>query len=181
MAYNTPAELIELLQTIEHRSREHAAGIPQQDSNQAFWEGVLCQIAGTKVVAPLNEVSEILNFMPSITRVPGTKEWLLGVANIRGTLLPVVDLQCYLGGGASHKTRRSRVLVINHDGLSASLLVETVQGMRHFAEDADTVMPELVGPMKDYIDAGCVVDGEIWPVFRMSKLAESAGFQVAAA
>lgn len=181
MTCSTPAELIDLLQSIERRSREHAAGIPQQDDSKDYWEGVLCQVAGLKVVAPLKEISEILGFMPTITPVPGTKDWLLGVANVRGNLLPIVDLQHFLGSTSSHRTRRSRVLVINHNGALSSLLVESVQGMRHFASNAETDAPELQGAMRDYVDAGCIVDGEVWPIFRVSKLAESAGFQVAAA
>ncbi|PLY16546.1 MAG: chemotaxis protein CheW [Sedimenticola sp.] len=175
------AELIALLQTIEQRSQQNAAGIPKQEQSQNFWEGVLCQVAGVDVVAPLNEVKEILNFAPTITIVPGAKEWLLGIANIRGNLLPIIDLQRFLGGSPVVKGRRTRVLVINHAGVFAGLLVEKVQGMRHFAEDMVVEAPDLQGAIRDYIDGGCMVDGEIWPVFRMNRLAASAGFQMAAA
>ena len=34
----------------------------------------------------------------AVTVVPGTKDWMLGLANIRGELLPIVDLQRYIGG-----------------------------------------------------------------------------------
>lgn len=50
------------------------------------------------MIAPLEEVKEILNYPDGVTRVPGTQAWLLGMANIRGNLLPLIDLQQFLGG-----------------------------------------------------------------------------------
>ena len=44
-----------------------------------------------------DEVVEILP-MPQVTPVPGAQPWLLGVANIRGNLLPIVDLKQFLEG-----------------------------------------------------------------------------------
>ncbi|MCG8427662.1 MAG: chemotaxis protein CheW [Chromatiales bacterium] len=181
MENSAPIELIELLRDIERRSRANAAGIPKQQDEQTFWEGILCRIAGANVVVPLNEVKEILNFTPTITLVPGTKNWMLGVANIRGNLLPIIDLQQFLGGKPILIGRRTRVLVSNHGEVFAGLLVENVLGMRHFPEDQDVDAPAVTGLMREYIQGGCMVDGEHWPVFRIGRLAESPGFQMAAA
>ncbi len=55
-------------------------------------------VGDDRLIAPLNDIKEILNFPSAITKVPGTKPWMLGIANIRGTLLPVIDLQLFLIG-----------------------------------------------------------------------------------
>ena len=48
--------------------------------------------AQIKFIGGIGDVNEIL-FMPTLAPVPGTKPWLLGVANVRGNLVPVVDLR----------------------------------------------------------------------------------------
>ncbi len=131
----TAEKTVELLQDIESRSRRFAIGLPQQVEVKQFWEGVLFVSSGMHSIAPLNEVKEILNYPSAVTSVPGTKPWILGVANIRGNLLPLIDLQLFLGGTATTIGRRSRVLVIDHQGLYAGLLVGDVKGIRHLTDE----------------------------------------------
>ena len=61
------------LQDIEERSKQHAAGLPTEQENAASWEGVLFNLSGRQLIAPLNEVKEILNHRPMVTRVPESK------------------------------------------------------------------------------------------------------------
>ena len=98
--------LEEALRDIETRCLEYAAGLPQRETLETTWEGVLFSVGGHPLIAPLGEVKEIINYTADITPVPGTRSWLLGVANVRGNLLPVVDLQAYLLGRSTVSGRR---------------------------------------------------------------------------
>ena len=69
-----------------------------------------------------------------VTRVPGAKAWIRGIANVRGQLLPVVDLRAFLGGGTTNTDRSTRVLVAHHREVPAGLLVDEVLGFRRFNE-----------------------------------------------
>ena len=104
-------------------------GLPMQEAPPESWEGVMFSVLGSRLVMPLREVVEMLPFPPVVTRVPGAKAWVRGVANIRGNLLPLIDLQSFLGGSPISPDRHSRVLVINHEEIFAGLLVERVMGM----------------------------------------------------
>ena len=175
-----PEALVNLLKDIERRSREESAGLPQQDEIEAYWEGVVFSVANTRVIAPLNEVCEILNFPLDVTDVPGTQPWMVGVANIRGSLLPIVDLQAFLGGRLTTRGRHNRTLVIHLREMLVGLLVDEQVGMRHFLDINRS--PELLldGKIVDYIDFSFDQDGERWPVFSMKALAASPEFQAAA-
>ena len=127
-------ELVLLLQDIENRSRKFAFDRPHKEESKFTWEGVLFTILGEKLLTALGEVKEILNYPSNVTHVPGAQSWVRGVANVRGSLLPIFDLQEYLGGSAIAIGRRTRVLVIAHEGLFAGLMVADVYGMRHFNE-----------------------------------------------
>ncbi|WP_428608055.1 chemotaxis protein CheW [Sedimenticola sp.] len=178
MTETTSADLLHLLQNIESRSHQNAVGLPKHKVQQ-YWEGVLFSIAGLGVIAPLQEVKEILNYPEELTQVPGTQDWLLGMANIRGNLLPIIDLQQFLGGAPVVIGRRSRVLVINHQGLYSGLLVGNVQGMRHFLEEQRTSVPILPEYIRQFVQGAYQIEGAIRPVFSMHLLAENTEFRVA--
>ena len=166
------------LNDIEQRCHQFAAGLPQEEVKQ-FWEGVLFNVAGVGAIAPLDEVKEILNFPAELTKVPGTKDWVLGMANIRGNLLPIFDLQLFLGSTPVPIGRRSRVLVIDHEGMFAGLLIGDVQGMRHFADEQLAGVKGLPDMLAPFVEKAYELDGVVRPVFSMKKLAQSTGFRVA--
>ena len=80
-----------LLLNIADRSRRNASALPQQ-VEVLLWGGLLAGI----FAADMNDVAEILQ-PPRLTKVPGVRSWVLGVANVRGRLVPVMDLAGLLG------------------------------------------------------------------------------------
>jgi twitching motility protein PilI len=175
-----PQAIVDLLGVLEKRSRERAKGLPQQELIQSFWEGVMFFIGDDRFVAPLSAVKEILNFPASLTQVPGTKPWMLGVANVRGTLIPVIDLQLFLIGRKTHRGRRSRVLVFEMGDNYTSVLVGEMVGMRHFARETAMEMKSMDNTFEKYVKLEFDQDGMTWPVFSLAALAEDPSFQIAA-
>jgi twitching motility protein PilI len=177
---DTPQAIVSLLGDLERRSRERAQGLPQQELIQSFWEGVMFYIGDNRFVAPLSAVKEILNFPSTLTQVPGTRPWMLGVANVRGTLIPVIDLQLFLIGRKTRRGRRSRVLVFEMGESYTSVLVGEMVGMRHFARETAREMKTMNNKFEKYVRLEFDQDGMTWPVFSLSALAEDPGFQIAA-
>ncbi len=181
MAPLSPNELFDRLVALELRSRRHAAELPQQQEGHEQWSGICFRVGEYRLVAPLSQVLEILNY-PRLTRVPGAKNWVKGVANVRGTLLPIMDLRGFLGEQLIRLHRRSRVMVVGHQALAAGLLVDEVIGLRHF--DIETRMTPSEPPaeaMAPFIQGCFRHDGVEWSVFSMHRLTGYPGFvQVAA-
>ncbi len=175
-------EIIALLRGIEGLSRDHSQIGPRQRQRQDIRECIVFTVGQTRYAAPIDSVKEILNLPAGITPVPGTKTWVRGVANIRGTLLPIVDLKQFLGAGATKPGRRSRVLVIDRQGVYTGLLVGTMAGMRHFypADQRQASSAELVAEFGPFVKALYVQQEEKWPVFDIPALIEDPGFLVAA-
>ena len=86
------AEPFEVLAGFERRSLAHVVGLPEQLDAPGLWRGVGYRVGQRLLASGFDEVVEILP-LPQLTPVPGAQSWMLGVANIRGTLLPVVDLR----------------------------------------------------------------------------------------
>ena len=165
-----------LLREIEQRSLKTARGLPQQEETHTLWHGIGFRINDVTLVAPLTQVNEILHY-PKLTMVPGTRGWVKGLANIRGTLLPVMDLRGYLGQTATSLDAHSRIMVVHQENLVVGLLVDEVLGLKHFEPDESvTRVKKLSGAVRPYIQGAFQQSGQTWYVFNMSALAEDPQF-----
>lgn len=177
----TSASAIEILQQIEARSQRRGSEATVDQELISVWAGLAFKVAGIRVLAPMDEVTEIINLPPRLTRVPGAKSWVKGIANIRGNLLPIIDLQAFLGGKPVVTNRRSRVLVINRDEVTTGLLVGDVQGMRHFHENESVSSVRVEGAISRFLQAAYENQDGIWPVLSMDSLVSDESFRMAAA
>lgn len=171
----------ELLQELERRSRRAVAGKTDGEMS-AEWVGVGFRIGEEKFVASREEVREILMLPDSITRVPGAKRWILGIANLRGHLLPLIDLKLFLGSGRTPLRRESRVISVNHREVPAGLVVDEVLGFRRFIESEFAgEWPETVVRCDRFIRGAYKRGQDSWPVFGLYELLGSSSFLQAAA
>ena len=74
---------------------------------------------------PIHRVQEIVR-VPEITRVPHAQAGVEGVINLRGRVLPVVDLAARLALGITARARSARVVVVDGGSESIGLLVDGV-------------------------------------------------------
>jgi twitching motility protein PilI len=170
-----------LLQKMQEHSRRHAPGLPEQVQAAPLWSGLGFRVADLQLVAPLDHVSEVLP-CPPVTRVPGTRRWLKGVANVRGTLVTVVDLPEYFGKYPVRLDERARLLILNIPDLSTALLVNEVVGLRHFDEEQEKQnVSGLDDPAMVHVSGAFLRDNVLWGVFDMHSLAESETFRHVAA
>lgn len=168
------------LRDIDARCRANAFGLPRQVAVRNRWVGIALRVADTPTLIELGEAEEIMR-VPELGRVPGTRDWIAGIANVRSTLLPVVDLKLFASGAATRNTRRARVLVVRSGDFKTGLLVDEVFGMRRFfAEDRWSGAPKD-SPLADYIDSFFQFDGVDWGVLNVAALAHSEQFLAAAA
>jgi twitching motility protein PilI len=171
----------ELLQEIERRSRAALAGrgaaAPAEE-----WVGVGFRIGEEQFVAPRDQVREVLMLPTDMTRVPGARRWLLGIANLRGHLLPLVDVKLLLGGGRTTLRRTTRVISVNHREVPAGLVVDEVLGFRRFTKTEYVRDAAQTVVRCDRFLNGAYKKGEdSWPVFYLFDFVESNMFLQAAA
>ena len=103
MADTPAADPVALLKQIEECCRACSVELPGNARTENEWSGIAFRIGGNNLVTPLGEVVEILD-VPELTIVPLTQPWVCGLANLRGNLLPVIDLNGYLNGELARLT-----------------------------------------------------------------------------
>jgi twitching motility protein PilI len=170
-----------LLQELERRSRIAVAGKTTGDIPEE-WVGIGFRIGQENFVADRDQVREVLMLPETMTRVPGARRWLLGIANLRGHLLPLIDLKMLLGSGRTSQRRVSRVISINHREIPAGIVVDEVQGFRRFV-DSEYVehAPQTAARCERFLHGAYERGPDTWPVFDFYELLESSTFLQAAA
>lgn len=181
MSMRNPARSpFEVLADYERRSLAHAVGAPEQSDAPGVWRGIGFRVGARHLLGSIGDVNEILA-VPPATPVPGTRPWLVGVANVRGSLVPVVDLACFIDGVTTALSDNCRILLVRQPAGSVGLLVDEVFGQRSLASEqlvgagveAD---PALARFVRERVSSGNID----WGLFNMSALVRSSEFQQAA-
>src|ERR1700722_702872 len=172
----------ELLAELERRGRAVTASSAADASQAGGWVGVGRRMAGARCRVAREEAREVLGGPSPLTRVPGAKGWILGLANVRGQLLPIIDLRAFLGSGPTPSSRNTRIIVVNHRDIPAGLLVDEVLGFRRFADAEFTAdIPPTIVRCERYVAGSFRRGSEQWPVLGLRALVEDPAFSEASA
>lgn len=171
-----PQAAFQALLDLAQRSRAAARGLPAQTDIRPHWSGIGFSLMGSNFVAPMGEVSEMLE-VPSYTHLPGVQPWVKGVANVRGRLLPIFDMAAFFGDRLISGRKQRRVLILETENLYSGLMVDQVFGMQHFPMDEYS---EEAGPIASnimpFVTGSYLLGGQRWSLFRPGLLAEDPRF-----
>lgn len=170
----------DVLLEYERRSLAHVAGMPEQLEAPGLWRGIGFRLGDVYLVSGISEVTEILR-VPTVTPVPGTKAWLLGIANVRGNLVPLVHLRGLLEGERYKHADTARVLSVKYSGNTVGLIVDEVLGQRSFVdENKYDNRTYLDSPINAMIAHEYSAGNTNWGVFNMVSLIKESEFLQAA-
>jgi purine-binding chemotaxis protein CheW len=91
---------------------------------------VTFRLAGEELALPIKSVQEIIK-LPEITKVPNTPSYVDGIGNLRGGILPIVNLRRRLGIESKERDDATRVVVINIGGVTTGFVVDSVSEVMH--------------------------------------------------
>ena len=157
------------LVALDSYCRQSAARMPAQEKVVPTISVVCFSLEGTRYAVPFTDIVELLE-LPVCTRLPRVQPWVCGVANVRGRLLPLIDLAAFIGGGLTTPPKQQRVLVMDRHGIFVGLVVDEVVGMRHFPVDAFVEDAGIQKALSPYIDGGYRDGDRVWGVFRPELL-----------
>jgi|SRR3990172_2590986 len=109
---------------------------------------------------PLSQLREITK-IPTITPVPGTHDYILGVAHHSGEILSVIDIKPLIGLDKTTFTEKSRLLIPRTDDEPVGLVIETVQDIVEIMhEKIEPYFLQSEGKQKGYV-TGQIQIGEV--------------------
>lgn len=93
--------------------------------NEGDLQVVQFHIGKEEYAIPISRVQEILR-VPQTTNMPRSPQHVLGITNIRGTVISVLDLKQFLMGQDAELTENSRIVVVESEGQKTALVVDEV-------------------------------------------------------
>jgi purine-binding chemotaxis protein CheW len=103
-------------------------------------------------------VQEIIR-LPKMAKVPRTPNYVDGIANLRGVVLPVIDMRTRFGMERTEETDRTRVLVVDIDGVKTGLRVDRVkQVTRVMRSEIEPPPAAIRGTSSDYLEGVVKLD-----------------------
>lgn len=122
-----------------------ASAVPEREIDRLY---LTCTLGGKRYLLPTRQVREVEE-VGAITPVPMTPHWLRGVMNLRGTIVPVVDLALFLeladtpmNGGEAIVCSTSDAVSEGDDDQLIALAVEAVSNIHSFGAAEIVPLPE---------------------------------------
>lgn len=102
------------------------------------------QLASETYAVPIKSVSEIIG-LPEITHVPNMPHYMRGIINLRGRVLPVMDLRRKFSLQTTDYTRETCVIIVEIWARKVGLIVDTVREVLDFRLNQIEPSPDIGG------------------------------------
>lgn len=103
---------------------------------------VVFNIGNESYGVEIDSVESIIK-MQDITKLPHAPEFVEGVTNLRGSVVPIVDLRKRFGLEFAEPTRDTRIMIINMGGSLVGMVVDSVTQVVRISEDAIEPPPQM--------------------------------------
>lgn len=107
----------------------------------------------------VEKVQTIERMMP-ITRVPKTYAFVKGVVNLRGVVIPVIDLRGRFGLPEAEQTDQTRIIIVAVNEMQVGFIVDSASDVIDLNSDSIDTPPEVVGGVKAKYLRGVAKVGE---------------------
>jgi purine-binding chemotaxis protein CheW len=145
---------------------------PKSRTRTAEEQLVVFTLGGVDYGVAIGNLREV-GRLPSVTPVPNVPTWVLGVANIRGDIVSLVDLRAFLGLEPYGRQTTARLLVARdrQEEVTAGLVVDQVKGIRYVTADrisaATSPIEDRVAP---YLRGFTEQDGRLLVLLDLNRL-----------
>ena len=113
---------------------------------------VIFYLADKKFGVNINQTKEILS-NSNLTFVPDSPDFVSGIINLRGSVVPVVDLKLRLNISGEKKNSSEKIIIVELDGLTAGMMVDDVKEIEPLTKENIVELPDLAKKVNsDYIE-----------------------------
>lgn len=127
------------------------------------------QIAGQNYAFRIEQIQEIV-ILRQVTRIPQVAEYVEGVANLRGTIIPIINLRQLLGFEPKAADGETRTIVVNVGERTMGCTVDLVSHVMRIAEDNIQPAPEAVTSGVKYISGFARQDERLTILLEIDEL-----------
>jgi purine-binding chemotaxis protein CheW len=141
------------------------------NSSQAKRQFITFWLGEQEFGADIMSIREIRGWTPT-TELPHSPDYVLGVINLRGMVLPVIDLKARLGRGRTDATVKNVIIVVRCADQTMGVLVDAVSDILTVTESDIQVTPELARDTgSEFVEGIAVLDQRMVTILSMVRLA----------
>ena len=133
---------------------------------------VVFELAGELYGVDIFDVREIVGDTP-VTRIPRAPDFLEGVVNLRGKLIPVIDLRKRFGFEEGEKTRETRIIIVDISGREAGLVVDSVREVATVEENSIEPAPAVTTINAAFIEGLAKMDDKLIIIIKLDLILEA--------
>ncbi len=142
----------------------------KQDRDEEILQLVTFHVGDEEFGVEILDVREI-NRMMEITRVPHAPDFVEGVINLRGQVIPVVDLRKRFGLGTIERDKNARIVVVELGDKVVGFLVDSVSEVLRVPRSVVEPPPPIVGGIdSEYIEAVVKLDDRLLILLDLQRL-----------
>ncbi len=109
-----------------------------------------------------------------ITRVPKAPDFVEGVINLRGEVVPVIDLRKRFELPERTNTDNTRIIIVSIEGITVGMIVDSATEVLQISEESIDPAPSIIGSIdSDYIDGVGKIDGRLLILLNLKKVLKS--------
>lgn len=148
----------------------------KREVRQDLQQYVAFRVSGESYGLSIGQISEISKLFDT-TPVPRTSDFVVGIGNVRGSVIPIIDLALRLQLSPQPKGREARVLIVRHMGELYGLVVDEILDVVTIApEDLEEAPGAIVGSRGEYIRALTRFEDDILIVLELSTVLAARDF-----
>ena len=128
------------------------------------------RLGGEEYAIDISAVQEI-NRMTEVTKVPNSPPYIEGVLNLRGRIIPAVNLRKKFGLPEREYDRHTRIMVVDVEGTMVGLIVDAVSEVLRISPETIEPAPEMsAGVNSKYIRGVGKVNGRLVILLDLERL-----------
>ena len=142
--------------TTEKSMQQENDDLETDDATQV----VIFRLGAEEFGVPIMSVQEIVRIPEVLTKIPRTPQFVEGVINLRGAVLPVIDQRRRLGMESIERNDRQRIMVYTLEGLRTGFIVDSVAEVLRIPDDYIEAAPALSEEQGRLISRIAKLDGQ---------------------
>jgi purine-binding chemotaxis protein CheW len=174
--------LDDLIAVIDRETGEISVPEPGQEelldltkvSTPVHKQFVLFTIEDTRLAIPLSNTLEI-GYQPDITPLPNLPKWVMGISNIRGEIISLINFKVFLGISSSGAQGERRFIIIHNQKIKVGIIVDKIMGILSLGPSDGELQnnPYRKGEIANYIQGTAVSGKSVTNILDIDKLLSS--------
>ncbi len=155
----------EKARTLRERARALARGAAGSEGDQEYVEVVEFMLAHERYALELTHIREVYP-LKDLTPLPGTPDFVLGIINIRGQILSIIDIKRFFDLPEKGLTNLNQVIILQSEEMEFGILADEILGTKSIpASTIQDSLPTLTGIRAEYLkgvtgDRVVILDGK---------------------